>query len=225
MKLIAVRHGETEWNRERRDMGQLDSPLTTRGVRQAEALAARLEHVPIDALYTSDLGRAVATARIIAEATGVEPIIDARLRERHLGIFQGLTKDEAASRFPAEYGDYRRLGHYYQIPGGESGEQRTERSVAALTEIAERHNAGTILVVTHGSFLMGFFEHVLAMTPGNGWRFRRQNAAYNDFEYTAEGWSLKTWNDTEHLVGVGSIDDPTDEGERNAQPPDAHEQE
>ena len=216
MKLIAVRHGEAEWNVERRDMGQLDSPLTERGLQQVQALAVRLEHVRIGALYTSDLGRAMQTARIIAAATGVEPIADARLRERHLGIFQGLTKPEAASRFPREFAEYRRLGHHYRIPGGESGEERTARSVAALTDIAGRHADATIVVVTHGSFLMGFFEHVLAMTPGNGWRFRRQNAAYNDFEYTADGWSLKTWNDTAHLAGVGSIDDPTDEGERNA---------
>jgi probable phosphoglycerate mutase len=219
VKLIAVRHGETEWNLERRDMGQLDSPLTERGVRQAEALAARLGSMPIDALYTSDLGRAVQTARIIAATTGLEPVPDARLRERHLGIFQGLTKPEAGDLFPDEFAEYVRLGHYYHIPGGESGEQRTRRSVAALTDIAERHRDATVVVVTHGSFLMGFFEHVLSMEPGNGWRFRRQNAAYNDFEHTADGWSLNTWNDTQHLFGVGSIDDPTDEGARAPSPP------
>ncbi len=212
MKLIAVRHGETEWNVERRDMGQLDSPLTARGVRQAQALASRLAELPFDALYTSDLGRAMQTAQIIAAATGMEPVPDARLRERHLGIFQGLTKPEAAAKFPHEYTDYVRLGHCYEIPQGESGEQRTTRSIAALTDIAERHVDETVVVVTHGSFLMGFFEHVLAMKPGNGWRFRRQNAAYNDFEHTIDGWSLKTWNDTVHLEGIGSIDDPLDEG-------------
>ena len=214
MKLIVVRHGETEWNVQGREMGQLDSPLTPRGVRQAEALAARLSAVRFEALYTSDLGRAVRTAEIIAAACGLEPIVDAALRERDLGIFQGFTRAELESRFPEDYAEYLRSGHGYQIPGGESGQQRTERSVRALAAIAERHPAETVVVVTHGGFLSGFFEHVLGMEPGHGRRFKRQNAAYNEFEHLDGGWSLETWNDTAHLTTLGSLDDPGEEGPR-----------
>jgi broad specificity phosphatase PhoE len=209
MKLIAVRHGETEWNVEGREMGQLDSPLTRRGILQAKALATRIRVIRFAALYCSDLGRAVSTAEIIASATGHAPTQDAGLRERHMGIFQGLTKSEMSAQFPLEYSQYRKIGHTFRIPQGESGEDRLARSVRVLTEIAMRHAGQTVVAVTHGGFLMGFFESVLGMAPGNGWRFKRQNAAFNCFEYSAGRWSLETWNETGHLEGIGSSDDPT----------------
>ncbi|QIF03390.1 histidine phosphatase family protein [Roseimicrobium sp. ORNL1] len=207
MKLILVRHGETEWNVQGREMGQLDSPLTARGLQQAEALAARLSSCRLHSLYCSDLGRALHTATLIAASCGVESIKDVALRERHMGILQGLTPTEMASQHPEVYAEYRRSPHTYEIPEGESGQQRQDRSVKALTEIAQRHPSLTVAVVTHGGFLMGFFEHVLGMTPGNGWRFKKQNAAYNCFEFTNDRWSLVTWNDTSHLDALGSLDD------------------
>src|SRR5438477_4218649 len=86
-QIIIVRHGETTWNLEGRHQGHLDSPLTKRGVAQAEALAARLGNEEFAALYSSDLGRALATAEIIGTRCGKSVVIDARLRERNLGIF------------------------------------------------------------------------------------------------------------------------------------------
>ena len=209
MKLIAIRHGETEWNVQKREMGQLDSPLTERGIHQAQAIATRLSRCRIDALYSSDLGRAVRTARIISSAIGIEPLIDTGLRERNMGIFQGLTKAEMTEQFPLQYAEYRRVGHTFRIPEGESGEDRLVRSVQVLSEIAARHVNQTVVVVTHGGFLMGFFEHVLGMAPGNGRRFMRDNAAFNCFEYMDGTWRLETWNETSHLDEAGTIDDPT----------------
>ena len=113
MRLIAIRHGETEWNTQDREMGQLDSPLTSRGVRQAHAIAHRLSRVPFGALYSSDLGRAVATAGVIGERCGKQVRIAPGLRERHMGIFQGLTVAEMRERFPRERQDYERVGFEY----------------------------------------------------------------------------------------------------------------
>jgi broad specificity phosphatase PhoE len=160
-------------------------------------------------MYTSDLGRAVQTAEIISSMTGVAISVDVGLRERHMGIFQGLTKAEITERFPTEYSDYRRVGHTYRIPQGESGEERLERSIRVLAAIAERHSNETVVAVTHGGFLMGFFEHVLGIPPGNGWRFSRRNAAYNSFEYVNGRWTLETWNETGHLKQIGALEDPT----------------
>ena len=209
MRLIAIRHGETEWNVQGREMGQLDSPLTPRGRRQAQAIADRLSREYFSALYCSDLGRAVETAEIVAAASGVRAVVNIGLRERHMGIFQGLTKAEMAQRYPSEYSAYRRLGHSYQIPNGESGQQRLDRSVRVFSALASEHVEGTIIAITHGGFLMGFFEHVLGLGPGNGWRFKKQNAAYNCFEFASGRWSLETWNDTSHLQSLGSLNDPT----------------
>jgi 2,3-bisphosphoglycerate-dependent phosphoglycerate mutase len=130
------------------------------------------------------------------------------LRERDLGIFQGMTRAEMAERFPRELADYLRIGHEYPIPNGESGVQRTARSVRVLTAIGERHATGTVVAVTHGGFLMGFLEHVLAMPAGSGPRFKRQNAAYNAFERADGHWALETWNDVSHLDGLDALDDP-----------------
>jgi broad specificity phosphatase PhoE len=213
MKLIAIRHGETEWNVQGREMGQLDSPLTRRGVQQAEALVRRLSPIRLDALYSSDLGRAVQTGEIIATACGLQVQIDPALRERHMGIFQGLTLAEIRERFPNELAEYQRIADShpnvdYVIPGGESATQRLDRSVHTLTAIAIRHPGQTVAVITHGGFLMGFFEYVLGMQPGNGWRFKRHNAAYSAFEYQDGKWSLETWNDTSHLAALGASDEP-----------------
>lgn len=208
MRLIAIRHGETVWNVEGRMQGHLDSTLTARGSQQARALAERLRRESFSVLYSSDLGRAVQTAEAISLATRVPISQEAGLRERNMGIFEGLTREEVAQRFPVEYSDYRRLGHGYRIPTGESGQDRLERSVRVLTAIADRHPDETVVVVTHGGFLMGFLEHVLGIPPGNGWRFKRRNAAYNSFEYHAGAWMLETWNETTHLDEIGSLDPP-----------------
>jgi broad specificity phosphatase PhoE len=208
MRVIAIRHGETEWNALGREQGQLDSPLTARGLEQAEAVARRLRRHSFSALYSSDLGRALQTAEIVARATGARIEVDAGLRERHTGIFQGMTREQMAARYPAEYAAYRADPHGYQVPGGESGRQRRERSVRVLNALADRHADETIVVITHGGFLMGFFEHVLDLLPGNAWRFKRQNAAFNVFVRAESAWSLETWNDTAHLETLASLDEP-----------------
>jgi len=208
MKIIAIRHGETEWNALGREQGQLDSSLTTRGLKQAEAIAERLRRVKFSALYSSDLGRARNTAEIVAKATGDKIETDAGLRERHTGIFQGLTNAQMAAQYPREYSAYQSDPYAYQVPGGESGQQRTERSVRVMNALADRHASETIVIITHGGFLIGFFEHVLGLAPGNAWRFKRQNAAFNAFDRVDGKWSLETWNDTSHLDALGSLDEP-----------------
>lgn len=210
MRLIAVRHGETEWNLQGREIGQLDSPLTERGIQQAQLIAQRLNRSGFDFLYSSDLGRAVHTAEIIAGPGLVQT--DSGLRERNMGIFQGLTIAEMRLKYPNERADFERIGSEYVIPEGESGLERLARSVRVLTGIGERHRDQTVVVVTHGGFLMGFFEYVLGLHPGNGWRFKRQNGSYSAFEYADTKWSLVTWNDTSHLEELRSLDDPTAQG-------------
>src|SRR5262245_29104209 len=103
-QLIIVRHGQTQWNLKLIRQGHLDSGLTEKGIAQAKALGERLARESFTALYSSDLGRAVQTAQMIAAATGHEIITDPRLRERHLGIFQGLKGDELREKFPGECG-------------------------------------------------------------------------------------------------------------------------
>jgi len=106
VEIIAIRHGETPWNLAGRIQGHLDSGLTALGLRQAEALAASFAGERLDAIHASDLPRALGTAEAIARAAGCPVVPDPRLRERHHGIFQGLTLAEAARRFPEDHAAY-----------------------------------------------------------------------------------------------------------------------
>jgi 2,3-bisphosphoglycerate-dependent phosphoglycerate mutase len=200
--LIAIRHGETQWNLERREMGQLDSPLTERGIRQAEAIGRRMSGVSFEALYSSDLGRAVQTAEIIASMCGKSVRLNPGLRERHMGLFQGLTWEELGKKFPKEQETYDRLGFWDVVPEGESAQERLDRSVRALTAIAEAHPNQTVTVVTHAGILTGFLQFVLEMPFGSGKRFKKQHASFNAFEYLDGTWRLVTWNDISHLSGL-----------------------
>ena len=212
MVLIAVRHGETEWNLQGREMGQLDSPLTARGIQQAEALGRRLSNMKIDELYSSDLGRAVQTAEIIAALCQKQVRLDAGLRERHMGVFQGLTSEEMAARYPEERKTFLETGFYDTVPQGETAQQRLDRSVQVLTCIAEHHRDQTVVVVTHAGFLMGFLEFVLGIPSGSGKRFKKQNASFNSFEYVGSRWCLETWNDLGHLNGMQTVSDSPQAG-------------
>lgn len=201
-RFILIRHGETEWNAAGREMGQLDSPLTPLGVQQAQCLAARLSTWPLDQIYSSDLPRAARTAAILAEKHGLAVKSDVRLRERHMGIFQGFTPAESEVRFPAERAAYRAAGADYIIPSGESARQRTERTVACLEDLAAKHGGQSVLVVTHGGILLGFFEHVLGLASRSTPAFRRPNAALNVFWYDGGSWKLETWGDVSHLESL-----------------------
>jgi len=198
-QLIMVRHGQTVWNLEGKRQGYLDSPLTEKGLAQAKALARRFGRLSFRVLYSSDLGRAYQTAKIISEVTGHEIITDSRLRERNLGIFQGLKADEIRDRYPEEYRLHRSLGPDYVIPEGESVRQQVERNIACLNGLGERHLGETVVVVTHGGVLSGFFRDTLSIPLDAPRRFDFVNGGLNIFAYEEGNWFLQTWGDVSHL--------------------------
>jgi probable phosphoglycerate mutase len=206
-KLIVVRHGETHANLYGRWQGHSDSPLTKAGIAQAEAVAQRLKGCRFSRLYSSDLGRALQTAQIIADRTGHEIILDERLRERHLGVFQGLTRAEMEATYPEEWHLYRTAGPDYAIPGGESAPQRFERSTTCLREIATHHPGETVVIITHGGVLNGLLRHTLGIPLEAPRRFRIWNASINVFLFDGENWLLDTWGDVSHLRDHAVLDD------------------
>jgi 2,3-bisphosphoglycerate-dependent phosphoglycerate mutase len=209
-QFIIVRHGQTEWNIKGIRQGHLDSQLTEKGIAQAKALGQRLAHERFSALYSSDLGRAVQTAKAIADRTGHEIVTDARLRERHLGIFQGLNATEITEKYPEERRMLRTRGPDYVIPCGESMRQQVERNVAYLNELAQAHVGETIVVVTHGGVVSGFFRHTLAIPLDAPRRFEFVNAGLNVFTHEEGNWMLLTWGDVSHLApgATSEGDDP-----------------
>ena len=147
-ELLLVRHGETDWNRERRFQGHADEPLNDAGREQARELAETIAGEDIDAIYTSDLRRARETAEIVAKRLGSEVVALRELREIDVGDWQGLSWPEIEQRHPEGAARWHRDGHGWD--GGETYDQLGERIVAALDAIAERHPGQRVLVVGHG---------------------------------------------------------------------------
>ena len=204
--VIAIRHGETEWNSQGRFQGHLNSELNRAGLAQAQALAERLAAERFDLLLSSDLGRAQETARAIARRSGHAIALEPRLRERRLGIFQGLTEAEARERHPEEYGRFRGRDPDYVIPGGESARQFFERSVACFTELAERHAGATLAVVTHGGVLAMLYRAARALPLDAPRDFPLHNTGINRFRRSRGAWQLQSWGDVAHLERA--LDDP-----------------
>jgi len=145
-RLLVIRHGESEWNAMRRWQGQADPPLNDEGVRQAREAALKLGS--FDAIWSSDLQRACHTAAIIAEALGVGPVqVDPRLRETHVGPWQGLTHDEIEVGWPGFLADRRRPD------GFEIDEDVNGRVLEAFHDIAATTPGGEALVVTHAGVI------------------------------------------------------------------------
>ena len=197
--LIAIRHGETAWNSESRFQGHLNSELNAEGLAQAQALGERLAKERFDLLFSSDLGRALQTADAIAMRTGHEIVIEPRLRERRMGIFQGLTPDEVQSRYPEEYARFSTRDPDYVIPGGESTRQLYERCLACFTELARRHAGLTLATVTHGGVLAVFYRHARAMPLEAPRDFALHNTGINRFRHRLDAWTLQSWGDIGHL--------------------------
>jgi len=200
-RVIVVRHGETAWNIEKRWQGHLDSPLTPKGMSQARGLSRRLIDQRFNALYSSDLGRACRTAEIISAATGHGAVLDARLRERNLGVFQGLTSEEIRAHHPEAYERYRARDPDHVPPGGESLRHQVERNLFCFEELAQKHFGEAIAAVTHGGVLSGLFRHVLSIPLDAPRRFEFPNGSLNVFTYGDGYWTLQTWGDISHLDG------------------------
>lgn len=203
-RLILVRHAETVWNAEGRQQGHLDSPLTPLGRAQARVLGRRLAGIGTDTIYSSDLGRAQETARLIAEETAHIVQLDSRLREQNLGIFSGWTKAEIQQRHPVEYARYRSEGPGYIIPGGESAAHRASLAVSCLEELAQAHRETTIVVVGHEGMVGAFIRHVQALSGRKVRRVKLLNASVSIF-VSADGlWHAEVLNDVRHLSAPGS---------------------
>lgn len=160
--LFLARHGETVWNRDSRKQGQSDSPLTPRGLLQAERLGEELSHAGIDVIFTSPLGRAFSTATIAAERIGVEIIAVDRLAEIDYGDYTGMGADEYEAQ-PGWSPEAKR-SLTWKCPGGESYEDLDRRAVEALRFIGS-YDARTALVVSHQTFGRMLVKNLC------GWRF------------------------------------------------------
>ncbi|HEV7575993.1 MAG TPA: histidine phosphatase family protein [Caldimonas sp.] len=206
-RIVAVRHGETEWNAQMRMQGQLDTALSARGRWQAARTAEALAGEGIETIFASDLARAFDTAQAIAAVVGLPIETDAGLRERSFGIFQGHTYAEIDSLWPADAARWRRHEPAFKPEGGESLIEFSARAVAAVTRIAARSRGRTILVVSHGGVLDCLYRAAAGLDLAAPRSWELGNAAVNRLLFTGERFTLVGWRDTSHLEG-----DPLDDG-------------
>jgi broad specificity phosphatase PhoE len=203
MKLVLVRHGQTEWNLLHRTQGQCDSPLTGKGLLQAENAGRALAGLGVDAFYCSDSGRAVHTADAIRQVNPALPaaVPDPRLRELRFGEWEGLRHEEIVERYADLYAVYHDDPASFRAPGGESFGEQQERFCRFLADLPV-DGTGTVLVVSHA----GLIRVALLTLSGRTIAQMRSipsipEASISVAECRQGSWTILQSCDTRHLPG------------------------
>lgn len=200
-RVILVRHGETEANKLQMWHGSLDAPLTERGQLQVAATGRRfaecVQHKRIDHLYVSPLPRARSTAAAIADAIGLQPVVEDGLREFSIGDWEGRTYRDLI--------DNEQLWRRWEIdptfspPNGESPTSFGERAVAAVEMLAEKHRGQTFVAVSHGGLIGAVLDAWLGNRSGDWMRWEPHNCAISVLEWDGDRWRGIMVNDINHL--------------------------
>jgi len=202
-EILLIRHGETSWNAVKRLQGHLDIPLNPEGERQAAALGKALRDEPLDAVFSSDLLRARQTAHAIAAPRDMEVQIDADLRERCYGAFEGMRHAEIKERYPEAYRVWQARDLDARIPTGEREAETlrefSTRVIDAITRIVSACSYRRIAFVSHG----GVLECVYRAAQGVGFAHSRDfdilNASINRLVWNGNGFQVLQWGDVTHL--------------------------
>ena len=200
-----VRHAESDWNAENRLCGRTDVALSKMGRLQARRLAERFAPLPVEALLTSPLRRAVETAEIIAARLGIQPVVELSLVELNYGAWEGMTFAEILQRDGGNFRAWEADPGAVAPPGGESGEEALTRVAPFLDSLRTRHPQGNVVVVSHKTLSRLIVCHVLGLSPSE---YRRRltmdNAAVSIIQPEEPGWRLVLLNDTSHLAVPGT---------------------
>lgn len=203
-RVMFIRPGETDWNRIGRWQGQVAIPLNEHGRAQAGRLSAFVRNLGLSAMYSSDLRRAKDTAGIICETLEFDPIYDARLRERHMGAWQGLTFNEIREWYPDEYAKLRSDPEGYQIPGGESRKSVRKRVLAAFDAILNGENGENIAVLSHTTAIMILLDELVPDCKAYEVEF--SNISVTTISRNSDDvWRVDQLNDVSHLEGMESM--------------------
>jgi probable phosphoglycerate mutase len=197
-EIILIRHGETEWNSQKRMQGHSNSDLSSVGQAQIQALGQWMKNVPFDLIYSSDSPRAKQTAEAITQFSGHELQFDQRLREKNLGVFEGLTSEEARERHPEVFRLFKTAGSKYVIDEGESTQQLQDRALEIVNEIRIKHPEERVLLVTHGGFIRVVMKHSLGLSLETPTRFLIRNTGVFRLEWE-DKWLVSQMGGVSHL--------------------------
>ncbi len=210
-RIIAIRHGETAWNVGMRLQGHTDIGLNARGAWQAQRVAKALAEESIDAIYSSDLSRAHATALAIAQrnTSFANKTIATHqgLRERGFGTFEGQTYAEIAENWPDESERWRSRDPHFAPPGGESLVQLRERIQSTVDALASQHLGEHIVLVAHGGVMDALYRLATQLDLAAPRTWALGNAAINRLLWTPEGLTLVGWADDYHLDDDAFVDE------------------
>ena len=194
-EIILIRHGETEWNSQQRMQGHSNSDLSEVGRAQIQALGELMKNESFDHIYSSDSLRTRQTAEAITQYSGHTLQFDKRIREKNLGVFEGLTSTEAKERHPEIYRLFKTAGANYVIDEGESTQQLLERALDFIEEIRLRHLQERVVMVTHGGVVRVLMKYVLGLSIDAPTRFIIKNT----------GIFVLIWNENWLVTQMGRV--------------------
>jgi len=201
-RICFIRHGETDWNKEKRIQGHTDISLNEVGRAQALAMAFNAAHQRFHAIYSSDLLRAQETAQVLAQREDHTVKLLPQLRERHYGIFQGITAAQGAERYPQAYAYYLARDLDYDFETGESLRGFAERVSEGIDWLVRHHSGQTIAAVSHSGVLDVIYRRATNRPLSTPRDFKIPNCALNWFHFDGQGWHLEAWGDRHHLHEV-----------------------
>lgn len=204
--ILLIRHGQSQGNVEGRFGGHTETPLSPRGHREARATAQALAAESFNAIYCSDLPRAIGTAQPLAALAGLRVQPTEALRERSVGVMEGLTFEEAATQYPEQYAALLRRDFEHVILGGESYRQMLDRASRKLDEAIEQHKGGRIAVFTHTGTICILALHLMGALDAPELKpvwIASKNCGISRFELRSDGFiRVTSINDTRHLDGL-----------------------
>lgn len=199
VKLILIRHGQTEWNTTGKFQGWTDVFLSETGKKQIKKLAENFPVDHIDLLYSSDLKRAVDTAKTFSDYFGCKIQLEPAFREVCFGDWEGLTYREINEEWSHECSMFYTSPDCLKIPNGETFSEVQERAFGKIENIVSMHNDKTIVVISHGAVIRTVIAKILHMPLNFLWSIRQDNASFNTIIYADGHFVLQDMNNTSHL--------------------------
>jgi probable phosphoglycerate mutase len=200
-KLLLIRHAQTEWNIQRRFQGHGNSPITEEGQEQLQRLKSRLAGVEFDVVYSSDLGRTMETSQMLS---GKKRIEEPRLRERGVGVLEGLNLEQIMAKHAEAFQAFRAGDKDHQIDGGESLQTALNRAWEFLEEMPVKHAGAELAAVSHAGLIRLICKQILGLKLDAPNFFQIPNTSLTQLIFSQKDftWSLECLADTTHLQPV-----------------------
>jgi len=207
-RIILVRHGETDWNKQEIFRGGMDVNLNQNGIRQAQAIGEEVKEQKLDAVYSSPLSRAQLTAKIIADYHNLKVNVDSGFNDLNYGKWQGISHEDVKVQYPELYALWREKPHLVKFPDGECLNDVKYRAMNTLEQIISKHPKDTVVIVAHRVVNKVILCAVLGLDTSHFWLIRQDTCCINIFEDSPIGYVIFCLNDTCHLkhLNIVSVD-------------------